>query len=197
MRSSGHCGSAGRVPIPMGRAISFTPYPAGRVFISPPALGPGEQQLVRNLKDFWEKNHQEKRFKSVEVCLLRNLPKVGVGLFQGSGFYPDFILWMRNRATKEVSVVFLDPHGLYHGGLKGNEDRFLALEKLRALGDAVAFRKRKIRLAGFILAPSSTQLDSIPDAGKLTWDDIERMHPVLRQLDPYVERLMTCGHAAR
>lgn len=163
-----------------------------KVFVSPPALGPGEQQLVRDLRDFWERNHQQARFKNVEVCLLRNLPKVGVGLFHGSGFYPDFILWMRNRVTKEVKVVFLDPHGLHHGGLKGNEDRFLALEKLRAIGDTVAFKKRKIRLAGFILAPASTRLESIPDAGKLTWDDIERMHPVLRQLDPYVERLMTC-----
>jgi hypothetical protein len=161
------------------------------VFVSPPALGPGEQQLVRDLKDFWAKNHQQARFRNVEVCLLRNLPKVGVGLFHGSGFYPDFILWMRNRATKEVKVVFLDPHGLHHGGLKGNEDRFLALEKLRALGETVAFDKRKIRLAGFILAPQSTRLQSIPDVADLGWDDIERMYPVLRQLDPYVERLMS------
>lgn len=161
-----------------------------KVFVSPPALGPSEQQLVRDLKDFWAKNHQQARFKNVDVCLLRNLPKVGIGLFHGSGFYPDFILWTRNRATKEVKVLFLDPHGLHHGGLKANEDRFLAVEKLGALGDTVAFKKRKIRLAGSILAPASTQLKSIPDAGKLTWDDIERMHPVLRQLVPYVERLM-------
>lgn len=162
-----------------------------KVFVSPPALGPGEQQLVRDLKDFWEECYQQARFKNVDVCLLRNLPKVGIGLFHGSGFYPDFILWTRNRATKEVKVVFLDPHGLHHGGLKGNEDRLLALEKLRAPGDTVVFRKRKIRLAGFILAPASTQLKSIPDAGNLTWDDIERMYPVLRQVDPYVERLMS------
>ena len=78
------------------------------VFVTPPALGRGEQQLVRDLKAFWESNHQRAQFKDVHVCLLRNLPRVGIGLFHRSGFYPDFILWLRDRVTKEVNVVFLD-----------------------------------------------------------------------------------------
>ena len=86
---------------------------------------------------------------------------------------------------------FGSPHGLHHGGLKGNEDRFLALEKLEALGNTGRFKKKKVRLGGFILAPSSTPLKSIPDVGELTWDDIERKYPVLRQIGGYVEKLMS------
>ena len=39
-----------------------------KVVVSPPALGPGEQQLVRDLKDFWEKNHQDGRFKDTDAA---------------------------------------------------------------------------------------------------------------------------------
>jgi len=46
--------------------------------------------------------------------------------------------------------------------------------------------------AGRFTAPGSTLLKTIPDAGRLTWDDIQKLYPVLRQLDQYVERLMSC-----
>ena len=46
--------------------------------------------------------------------------------------------------------------------------------------------------AGRFPAPGSTLLKTIPDAGRLTWDDIQKLYPVLRQLDQYVERLMSC-----
>ena len=126
---------------------------------------------------------------TIQICLLRNLPKVGVGMFARSGFYPDFILWIRNKKTKEVRVVFLDPHGLHHEGIDGN-DRFAAIEKLRDLGRNRRFITKKVRLDGYILAPSDTPLDEIPGVGgERTWSDLEKEHPLLRQGDNYVARL--------
>jgi hypothetical protein len=97
------------------------------VSISPPGLGKNEREFVKDLRRFWEAHHLEEQYRHLELYLLRNLPKVGVGFFIHSGFYPDFILWARDRRDKTVRVRFLDPHGLHHAGLAGNSDRFNAL----------------------------------------------------------------------
>jgi hypothetical protein len=80
------------------------------VSISPPPLAPNEKKLAEDLRSFWEVECETPEFSSIEVCLLRNLPKVGVGIYSRSSFFPDFILWMRNKKTTGVRVVFLDPH---------------------------------------------------------------------------------------
>ena len=111
-------------------------------------------------------------------------------MFSRSGFYPDFILWMRNKNTKSVRVVFLDPHGLHHEGVADN-DRFAAIEKLRGLGENKRFKTKKITLDGYILAPPDTSPDKIPGAQGKTWDDLEKEYPLLRQVGSYVARLFS------
>ncbi|MGE5590763.1 MAG: DEAD/DEAH box helicase family protein [Bacillota bacterium] len=150
------------------------------VSVSPPPLVPSERKLVEDLRAFWEKNQKTLEYHDAEVCLLRNLPKVGVGMFARSGFYPDFILWIRNRKSKATRIVFLDPHGLHHEGLDGN-DRFEAIGKLREISREAHFRTRKIDLTGYILVPTTTVLESIPGATGKTWADLERGYPLLRQ----------------
>jgi hypothetical protein len=41
---------------------------------------------------------------------LRNESRKGIGFFEASGFYPDFILWV-NEGQKQ-RVVFIDPKGI-------------------------------------------------------------------------------------
>ena len=159
------------------------------VTVSPPPLVPSERKLVVDLRDFWDKNREMPAHRDTEICLLRNLPKVGVGMFVRSGFYPDFILWIRNRKTKATRVVFLDPHGLHHEGIEGN-DRFEAIDKLRALGKDARFKRKNISLDGYILAPAGTTLESIPGAKKKTWADLEGMFPLLRQDGAYIEKVV-------
>lgn len=110
-------------------------------------------------------------------------------MFVRSGFYPDFILWIRNRKTKATRVVFLDPHGLHHEGIEGN-DRFEAIEKLRALGKDARFMAKKIGLDGYILAPAHTTPDSIPGATTMTWANLEEKFPLLRQDGAYIEKVV-------
>jgi hypothetical protein len=158
------------------------------VIVSPPPLVASERKLVEDLRDFWEKKRETPEYLDIEVCLLRNVPKVGVGMFVRSGFYPDFILWIRNRKTKATRVVFLDPHGLHHEGIEGN-DRFEAIEKLRALSKDARFTKKKISLDGYILAPAKTTPNSIPGAKTMTWTDLEGRFPLLRQDGAYIEKV--------
>jgi hypothetical protein len=160
------------------------------VSISPPPLMPSERKLGEDLRSFWKEACGKPEYRDIEVCLLRNLPKVGVGMFSRSSFFPDFILWTRNKNTKSVHVVFLDPHGLHHEGVADN-DRFAAIEKLRGLGENRRFKTKKITLDGYILAPSDTSPDEIPGAKGKTWDDLEKEYPLLRQGGSYAARLFS------
>jgi len=158
------------------------------VSVSPPPLVLTERKLVQGLKAFWQHNCMKPEYRDTEVCLLRNPPRVGVGLFARSAFYPDFILWIRNRKTKTTRVFFLDPHGLHHEGVVDN-DRFAAIEKLRTLAMDHRFKVKKIDLDGYILVPATTTLDNIPGATGETWAKLEAKYPLLRQDGSYIEKV--------
>jgi len=79
------------------------------VTISPPPLDDNERAFVDNLRGWLSKNVPT--LKSIDVFLLRNQSRgKGIGFFEESGFYPDFILWLKQG--KKQRLVFVDPHGL-------------------------------------------------------------------------------------
>jgi hypothetical protein len=53
------------------------------------------------------------------------LARKGVGFFQTSGFYPDFIMWVKDSDKQTMS--FIDPHGLEH--IRSFDDDKIALHK--------------------------------------------------------------------
>lgn len=75
---------------------------------SPPALVESELKFVSGLKEYLEKNS----FSDVEIYLLRNQAKTGIGFFNLSEFYPDFIMWVKYRDKQKI--VFIDPKGLVY-----------------------------------------------------------------------------------
>lgn len=116
--------------------------------ISPTGLVESEKQFVSGLKNYLKRN--ETKFSNIEIYLLRNHPKSGVGFFNLSGFYPDFIMWVKN--DKEQKMVFIDPKGLEH--TKGLDD-----EKIKLKDDLKELEKRlnekDISLESFILSKTS------------------------------------------
>ena len=78
--------------------------------VTPQPLNDGEKQFVDDLRQYCE-NHAEK-FAGKELFLLRNQSRKGVGFFTDAGFYPDFIMWIKDG--KKQYVVFLDPKGIVH-----------------------------------------------------------------------------------
>jgi len=166
-----------------------------QVSVRPPALVPSEAELVRDLRDFWRDHSQAPPFRDCAVYLLRNLPGSGIGLFRRSGFYPDFILWLKDKPSGAIHVRFLDPHGLHHGGLDGSADKFEALKSLAELSRQPDFSSRQITLDGFILA--NTPVAQIPDAGGRDWPALERDLPLMRQEGDYAGKLLTRPEEAR
>jgi len=113
--------------------------------ISPVGLVESEKDFVLGLKKYLENN--EDNFSDVEIYLLRNFPKSGVGFFNLSGFYPDFIIWVKKGESQ--IITFIDPKGLEH--TKGLDD-----EKIQLKNDIEQLEQRlgkgNVALESFILS---------------------------------------------
>lgn len=76
--------------------------------IMPVELNDGEQKFCHDLDAHI--SALEARCKDMQVYLLRNQSKKGVGLFAGGNFYPDFIMWIKYKGVEYIT--FIDPKGL-------------------------------------------------------------------------------------
>jgi hypothetical protein len=76
----------------------------------PPGLIASEQSFVNVIRSF-VKVEAEKSLANKEIFLLRNLSlSKGIGFFQNAGFFPDFILWIKEGDKQRI--VFIEPHGM-------------------------------------------------------------------------------------
>ncbi|MFN7112678.1 MAG: hypothetical protein ACK4M2_13670 [Brevundimonas sp.] len=75
--------------------------------ITPAGLVESEKEFVKGLKEYLEK---EKGNLNFEVYPLRNHPFSGVGFqLQWSGFYPDFIMWIKKEEKQTFSSTSPSP----------------------------------------------------------------------------------------
>jgi len=127
--------------------------------VSSAPLKASEVSLLALISQWWAKNHVQ--HPGVKIYILRNLPRIGIGLYQQSGFYPDFILWVKRSKPSSQRIVLLEPHGLHHETPNAlQSDKVKALAAFRELGKVAAFRKKKSDLDGHII--SETPANQIP-----------------------------------
>lgn len=116
--------------------------------ISPVSLNAGEYKFLEDLKKYIDEN----KANIQDIYVIRNQSKKGVGFFTGSGFYPDFIMWVIKDNMQYIN--FIDPHGIsrtsiidakveFYKGIKEVETR---------LNDK---GKYNVVLNSFILSPKS------------------------------------------
>ncbi|MBN1383244.1 MAG: DEAD/DEAH box helicase family protein [Deltaproteobacteria bacterium] len=124
----------------------------------PPGLKESEEQFVRDLKAYWDVE-KDKSLAGQEVFLLRNLSRgSGVGFFEESGFYPDFILWVVNG--KSQRIVFIEPHGMLDANAYMHDEKVRLHERLPKLAKEMGKRSKKnIMLDSFII--SATPYDDL------------------------------------
>lgn len=77
--------------------------------ISPVALNVGESTFVKHVRKYYNE-HKENTLKGKDIYLLRNESRKGIGFFEASNFYPDFILWVNDGVKQHVT--FIDPKGI-------------------------------------------------------------------------------------
>jgi hypothetical protein len=134
----------------------------------PPGLNKSEQQFVRDLKDFVRKG-ANKSLASKEIFLLRNLSRgKGIGFFENEGFYPDFILWIKEG--KEQRVVFIEPHGMRQEKAYWSSDKVQLHRRLQELSQHWGEKAglKNVTLDSFII--SATPFDELRELyGDGTW----------------------------
>jgi len=137
----------------------------------PSALKKSEERFVRDLKDFWEQE-KEKSMSGREVYVLRNLSRgKGVGFFENSGFYPDFILWILDENTKIQRIVFVEPHGMLHAKAYIHDEKARLHERLPALAQEIGRRSGRddVVLDSYVISATPySELYQRYDDG--TWD---------------------------
>jgi len=121
------------------------------ISISPPGLNEGEKEFLEGLRDYLTKNR--KLLDEYHIVLLRNEAREGVGFMLDWGeFYPDFILWLREKKGNRMDIVFIEPKGLKMLGDVFN------YEKVRFLSEGLkeTFKKQyenwQVEVKGFILS---------------------------------------------
>jgi hypothetical protein len=145
----------------------------------------GERDFVLDLQKFCESSEGKSFLKGKELYLLRNLSRGrGVGFFEASNFYPDFILWLLVDGRQYVS--FIDPKGLRNTGLEDPKIEFYQTIKglERQLGDP------GVILNSFIV--SSTPFNQIPWRGDMKKEDFEARNILFQQEDraTYIRKLL-------
>ena len=92
------------------------------VTVQPVPLDENEKRVVDHLESLAGLRHAW--LQGRELYLIRNLTRGrGVSFFDDFGYYPDFIVWLKDDARQHV--LFLDPKGLSRFG--GRERRKVAL----------------------------------------------------------------------
>ena len=121
------------------------------ISISPPGLNEGEKRFLEGLKDYLDKHPEI--LDEYHIVLLRNEAREGVGFMLDWGeFYPDFILWIREKKRNRMDIVFIEPKGLKMlGDLLNNEKIIFLSEGLRE-----TLRKQyenwQVEVKGFVLS---------------------------------------------
>lgn len=160
----------------------------------PSGLNDSEQKFVEDLRTYCQEE-KDKSLADKEVFLLRNLSKgKGIGFFESCGFYPDFILWIKE--AKQQRIVFIEPHGMIHSGPYRNDDKARLHEKMPKLAKTIGTRTKlnNVTLDSFIV--SATGYDDLRkryDDG--TWDrkrfaDAHILFPEREKDYDYLARIM-------
>lgn len=116
--------------------------------IKPVALNKGERDFVCDIQRFFDNNPAF--FEEKSLYLLRNKSRKGIGFFDDSGFFPDFIVWL--VAGKHQYVSFVDPKGITH--LRGFKDSKIQLHKFIREEIEPGLHDEDITLNSYIISDS-------------------------------------------
>ena len=166
----------------------------GDVTSSPPGLRESERKFVADLRDHCA-SEPDALPAGAELYLLRNLTRgKGVGFFEGSGFFPDFILWVKTECAQRI--VFIEPHGMLNQKAYIHDEKARLHERLPELAREIASRSGdpEVRLDSFII--SATKYEDLREYygnGVWTRDDFAAKHILFQEPDAgydYIARLL-------
>jgi hypothetical protein len=149
-------GNAGSLPTVFFDRHHYQPLLKDRgeeVKVSPSGLEESEERFVAALRYYCVSKNGGPP-SGAKLFLLRNLTRSkGVGFFATSGFYPDFILWVKN-ADGSQKVVFVEPQGMRNDDPPPKNPKVDLYLALRDLSDRIEERDgpKEVFLASYIVS---------------------------------------------
>lgn len=138
------------------------------VEISPPGLNKREKQFLEDLRKY-STNSISAKLGSKQLFLLRNQSRgKGVGFSFGQGFYPDFILWIKDGNNQRI--VFIESHGMMFEKHPDYNDKIKLRENLTDFEKRMHERGelKGITLDSYII--SATEFESVQHNWGTEWD---------------------------
>jgi len=157
---------------------------SNEVQMSPVGLNEGERTFIEDLRKYFKKNADQ--FVDKEIYVLRNQPKRGIGFFETSFFYPDFILWIKEIDMQHI--VFIDPKGLsrMHKGIE--EEKVQLFNKIKDLEEKLSY-DYNINLHSFIISVTPYK-DAKGLFNSKRREDLEKHNIFFQKDDPkYIEKM--------
>ncbi|QQE11528.1 DEAD/DEAH box helicase family protein [Planctomycetota bacterium] len=156
-----------------------------KIHISPIALDENEKEFVADLAKWCDSNAEH------EVFLLRNQAVTGLGFFQASNFYPDFLLWI--NVSNVQHLVFVDPKGLHH--ISVNDPKVLfATQQIPELQSTISKQNKNLHLHAFLVTHTDQNIIKWSmDSQKLTKMQMQELNVLFQNEDKdiYIQQLMS------
>jgi hypothetical protein len=148
-----------------------------RVISRPPGLNQEEQRFVNDLRKL-VRQETSNSLANKEIFLLRNLSRgKGVGFFENEGFYPDYILWIKEGIQQRV--VFVEPHGMLHEKTYEFSDKTTLHERLSELSKSWAAKTglSNVSLDSYIISATPYEILRLYyEDGTWSRDDFRSKH---------------------
>lgn len=158
----------------------------------PVKLNKGETDFVQDFEAFI--NDNQNVIKNNEVFLLRNLSRKGIGFFLDSGFYPDFIIWVRKENKQHL--IFIDPKGIRTLGNFKDEKIQLCGSYIKEIEQQINKElgkkgvKENLQLDSFILSVTPyNDIKNIFNEGNSTIDDFWKHNVIFQEENDYIKRI--------
>ena len=148
---------------------------------SPPGLQESEREFIEDLRNYCKGTSSDLP-SNAELFLLRNLTRgKGVGFFESSGFYPDFILWIKTGDAQRI--VFVEPHGMHDEDAYEHDDKAKLHADLPRIARQIAIRSRntQVSLDSFIISTTPYERLRKRYGNGWTRDDFVDKHILFRE----------------
>ena len=151
--------------------------------ISPVQLNVEEMMFVEDLKKYYE--HNQPFFNDKELYLLRNQSKgKGVGFFQESGFYPDFILWLIKDGKQ--FITFIDPKGILNMNIM--DDKIQFFNKIKEIEQEI--NDSNIVMDSFILSNTSYDMMRLRNLDVSSKEIYNQNHVIFQEDNDYISQII-------
>lgn len=162
-----------------------------KVKSDPPGLNEGEYRFVKDLRSYCQ-SRGNRYLEEKEIYLLRNQgPGRGIKFFQNRGFYPDFILWIKDDVTQRI--IFIEPHGMIYADAYLNDEKARLHVKLPDLAKKLEKRTNisGITLDSFIISVTPFEiLRKKYDDGQWDLDRFTKAHILFLEQHDYLSHIM-------